>query len=348
VSSEAAKQSQFGFDMDSDYIQHIRYKLQKRLKRLNSADFQAFHWVLLQTWGFLQENEVTKSILDDIEFRFPQVEQDADKILSGQIQVGLSESENDAICYWVVKKCVLSKENGVEVGVGQALSHEGKYDDCIESFRRTYVETLFDYIDEQIDDKRMTLALLKKYKHRCEWFRRGQLFRVCKEDTRQGEANLAYNLYEYLHDQGLQFHIEPQSDSGRVDLISAQSGKDRLVADAKIFNPESGQNASYIIKGFRQVYDYTKDFNEPFGYLVVFKTCEQDLSIPTQNQESAIPFIAHNNKTIFIVVIDIFPYDESASKRGKLKAHEILPPQFIESLSEAVSLAESPKKEAGL
>jgi hypothetical protein len=180
----------------------------------------------------------------------------------------------------------------------------------------------------------MTLSLLRKYKHRCEWFRRAQLFDQGKADTKRGEKVLSYDLYEYLHDQGLQFHIEPQSESGRIDLISAQSSKDRLVADAKIFNPEGGQNPSYIIKGFRQVYDYTKDFNEPFGYLVIFKTCEQDLSIPTQNQESTIPFITHNNKTIFIIVIDIFPYDESASKRGKLKAHEILPAQFVESLAE--------------
>ena len=224
--------------MDSDYIQHIRYKLQKRLKRLNSSDFRAFHWVLIQTWGFLQDNEVTKGILDDLEHRFPQSSEDADKILQGQIQVGSSEGENDAICYWVVKKCAQSTQGDLEMQVGHSLSQEGKYDDCIESFRQTYVETLFDYIDEQIDDKRMTLALLKKFKHRCEWFRRGQLFRICKEDTKQGERNLAFILYEYLHDQGLQFHIEPQSDSGRVDLISAQSGKDRLVADTKIFNPE--------------------------------------------------------------------------------------------------------------
>jgi len=79
--------------------------------------------------------------------------------------------------------------------------------------------------------------------------------------------------------------------------------------------------------------------------LVVFKKCEQDLSIPTHNQESGIPFIVHNNKTIFIVVIDIYPYDESASKRGKLKAHEILPAQFVESLSQVVPPAEQPKQE---
>jgi hypothetical protein len=227
---------------------------------------------------------------------------------------------------------VLSGRPDVEIQVGHCLSHSGKHDDAIEAFRLAYIEPLFDYIDEQIDDKRMVLVLLKKFKHRCEWFRRAGMFTRFKEDTGQGEKLLARDLYEYLHDQGLQFHVEPESASGRIDLISAQTGKDRLVADAKLFNPERGQDRGYIIKGFRQVYDYTKDFNESFGYLVIFKTCEQDLAISTQHQESSVPFIIHNNKTIFLVVIDIFDYPESASKRGKLQAYEITPQQFVESL----------------
>src|SRR5262249_45531232 len=136
---------------------------------------------------------------------------------------------------------------------------------------------------------------------------------------------------------GIPFHIEPLSDSGRVDLISAQSGKDRLVADTKIFEPERGLDSRHIVKGFRQVYDYTKDYNEPFGYLVIFKTCESDLDISTANQESGFPFITHNNKTIFLVIIDICDYAESASKRGKLKAYELTVEQFIEAIPRQAS-----------
>lgn len=318
--------------MDSEYIQFVRYKLQKRLKRLNSADFQGFHLTLVQVWGFLQENEITKGILDDLERRSAKAESDADITLTGQPRVGTTESENDAICYWVVKKCATSGKPSIEIEVGMNLTADSKYDACIEGFRLTYVEPLFDYIDEQIDDKRTTLVLLKKFKHRCEWFHRVELFERFRDDTGRGESVLANRLYEYLHDQGIQFQIEPQSASGRIDLISAQSGKDRLVADAKLFNPERGQDRGYIIKGFRQVYDYARDFNESFGYLVIFKTCEQDLAIPTQYQESSIPFITHNNKTIFLVVIDIFEYPESASKRGKLAAYEITPHQFVAAL----------------
>jgi hypothetical protein len=146
----------------------------------------------------------------------------------------------------------------VEVHGNIPLQRLEDQDSYVATFRQKYVEPLFEHIDEQIDDKRMTLVLLNKYKHRCEWFRRAGLAREVQKDTRKGEESLAYDLYEYLHDQGIQFHIEPLSKSGRIDVISAQTGNDRLVADAKIFNPSAGQDRTYIVKGFRQIYDYTK------------------------------------------------------------------------------------------
>lgn len=321
--------------MDSEYLQSVRYKLQKRLKRLNGTGYQAFHLALMQVWGFLQGHEITKAILDDLERRAPNCEQEADKTLSGHPQVGSTESQNDAICYWVIKKCASASDRSTEIQIGRRLTRESQHNDCIEIFRTVYVEPLFDYIDEHIDDKRTVLLLLNKFKHRCEWFRREEMFGRFKDDTGQGEKVLARQLYEYLHDQGLQFHVEPESACGRIDLISAQSGKDRLVADAKLFNPERGQGGSYLIKGFRQVYDYTKNYDEPFGYLVVFKTCEQDLSVPTEHQESCVPFITHNNKTIFILVIDIYDYPQSASKRGKIQSCQITPAEFVASLDTA-------------
>ncbi len=330
--------------MDSEYIQFIRYKLQKRLKRLNTSDHQSFRFTMAQVWSFLQQNELTKGILDDLELRSQNLENFGDETLSGNPQVGTTESENDSICYWVCKKCATS-ENDHYSTIGFNLNQGGNLNDGIEAFRITYLEPLFDYIDEHLDDKRMILALLRKFKHRCEWFRRKDLFDAFTKETSRGEGNLASRLYEYLHDQGVQFQVEPQSASGRIDLISNQTGRDRLVADAKLFNPERGQDKGYIIKGFRQIYDYTRDFNEPFGYLVIFKLCEQDLSIPTQHQESSVPFITHNNKTIFLLVIDIFDYQkQSASKRGKLQAHEITPEQFVKSLDEPIPGAQPPER----
>jgi hypothetical protein len=314
--------------MDSHYIQQVRYKLQKRLKRLNTADYSNFHWVWLQTWGYLQENEITRGILQDLEQRFPKAGQFVGEAMQGRVKVGNTESDHVAFCHALLKQCASEPNFDYLIKLGRALGGKD-VNDGVEAFRVAYVELLFDYIDEQIDDKRLVLVLLKKYKHRCEWFRRAELLAKCRADSQKGEKILAMGLYEYLHDQGLQFHIEPQSASGRIDLISVQSGDDRLIADAKIFNPDGGQNAAYITKGFRQIYDYLRDFNEVFGYLVIFNTSGHDLSIATPHQESAVPFVTHNNRTIFFVVIDISDYEESASKRGKLKAYEITPEQLV-------------------
>jgi hypothetical protein len=35
------------------------------------------------------------------------------------------------------------------------------------------------------------------------------------------------------------------------------------------------------------------------------------------------PFITHNGKSIFFVIVDIFPHPKSASKRGALETIEI-------------------------
>lgn len=68
--------------MDTNVLQTLRYKLQKRLKRINTADFQIFHSVVVQTFGFLSENPVVRGILDDLERRVPSAEKDSEPVVS--------------------------------------------------------------------------------------------------------------------------------------------------------------------------------------------------------------------------------------------------------------------------
>lgn len=310
--------------MDSNYIQNIRYKLQKRVRRLNSTDYQIFHFTLKQFWGFLNENEVFTGIMDSIEAQYPQVNKEVDKIFSKkQGLVFDTEQENAAACYFVLKRCVASDDRMQEVRIGQIYSHESKYNDILEAFKDIFIEPFYDYVDENLDDQGAILALLRKYKHVCEWFKREDLFKTWENDTGRGEKKLALDLYRYLYEQGIEFYIEPSSKSGEVDLISSQIGENRLLADAKIFNPESSKGKSYLLSGFNQIYTYTSDYNEPFGYLVIFKTCEEDLSFTVEHSAINFPVVTHNGKSIFFVIVDIFPHSKSASKKGPLKTIEI-------------------------
>lgn len=326
--------------MNAEYIQNLRYKLQKRVRRLNSTEYQIFHFSLKQFWGFLKNYPIFVGILEDLERRYPSLEAEAEKIVKeSQGLVFGNELENTAASYFVVKKCVESDHQMVEVHVGKTYGHEPKYNDQLEYFKSLFLEPLYEYLDEQLDDQGATLALLRSYKHKCEWFQREHLFNLWKGDTQRGEKRLALHLYEYLHDQGLDFAIEPSSISGEVDLIAAQKSDDPLIADAKIFNPERGKGTEYIATGFNQIYLYTLDYNEPFGYLIIYKTSGEDLRFALANQAQSTPFVVHNNKTIFLVTIDIFPYETSASKRGPLRTMEITEEDLIRIIEE--------KKKAG-
>ena len=177
--------------MDTNVLQTLRYKLQKRLKRINTADFQIYHDVLVQSWGFLAGNPVTKGILDDLERRVPSAEIESEKMFSGTLLTGETELEHIALGYWLIKRCVSSGDAHREISLGHTFHSCTKHDEAVEYFTESFVEPLFDYIDEQIDDHRTTLSLLRKYKHRVEWFYRDELRQRFETDTQRGEIGLA-------------------------------------------------------------------------------------------------------------------------------------------------------------
>jgi len=204
------------------------------------------------------------------------------------------------------------------VGIAfEASGLEGR----VETFYTVALEPFYEYLDEQLDDQRLLLSLLVRYKHKCEWFRNDELLRMATADSGHAERNLAEHMYEYLYDQGLDFSIEPRSASGKPDLVSAQTGDHRLVADAKVFGESTAK--TYLATAFNQVYTYARDYNEPFGYIVLFNTSGRDVKLVLDTQEQSVPFHCHNGKTIFILTIDISPYTETASKRGPLTSLEI-------------------------
>ncbi|MFZ0820562.1 MAG: hypothetical protein WAM91_10870, partial [Candidatus Acidiferrales bacterium] len=160
------------------------------------------------------------------------------------------------------------------------------------------------------------IGTLCRYKHSCEWFRREKLYELWKSDTRRGERLLAFDLYEYLYERGVEFHIEPMSASGEADMVSVQAHTEPLIADAKIFNTDGNQGPSYLKKAIRQIYQYTCDYNQADGYLVIFNPSGKLLRLELSSSAGTIPRIIYNLKTIFLLTIDIFPYSESASRRG--------------------------------
>jgi len=318
--------------MDIEYLQTLRYKLQKRFRRLNSARWEVYHQTLKHFWQSLRNEPVCAAAVSGLLARVPSAPNTAKRITEGEGLLGQDELEAAAIGYLVIAHCVESDDGMCEANVAGAYSHESKYEANQKYFTELFVEPVYEYIDEQLDDRGAILGLLRKFKEKAEWFQRELLFNLWDTQQERGEKRLALHLFEYLHDQGLRFYIEPTSASGEADMVISQEGTDRLIADAKVFHPDKGKGKSYIAAGFGQLYRYCVDFNEPIGYLIIFNTSPYDLKLALRDEALGASFARHNNKTIFFILIDIFPHQFSASKRGRLRSHELSEKELVESV----------------
>ena len=333
--------------MQDKYIQSIRYKLQKRVRRLNSASHQLFSSNLRSFFAFFEASPILCGIRDELLAAIPRetLDKDIALLLSDrqEVPVGETEAHEAALGYRLLKHCT-------DTPAYEPWRAGWRYDaenvnDAMDKLRTVFLEPFYEYVDEHIDDQQAILYFLRKYKHRCEWFHRDRLRGLASDETGKAESSLAFDLYEYVHDQGINFSIEPKSASGRPDLITEQVGDDKVVADAKVFWPERSKDRSYMVKGFNQVYTYLRDYNEPFGYLVIYKMCEDDLKFMVPSTTSVFPSLSHNNKTVFFIVVDICEYEGTASKRGQLKVHEITGDDLIQAVEAEVTEGQGIKQE---
>ncbi len=227
---------------------------------------------------------------------------------------GSTEGESAAIGLIVLRKVAIPG-NG-RIPFSQYVLISGSVAKAVDRFREKYLNPFYEFIDEQIEDRNVVLAELIRFKHLAEWFRRDQLWDRLKDDPGSGEKRLAFTVYEFLFEQGIDFHIEPASASGEADMVSAQHSPTPLVADVKIFDPASSRGGPYIKRGFHQVYTYLQDFNQPIGFLVVFKASAKRLDVTlAKTPVDEVPYLTLGDKTIFLIQIDIFPHEDSASKR---------------------------------
>jgi len=304
-----------------NYIQNLRYKLQKRVRRLSAADHNNFLYLLKQFWVFFDKQVMLQAIVEELIAALPEHKSWVDSTFAGTPMVGSTEEESAAIGYGVLRR--LSQQESPTAYLNVVRMRSGNFEQMLDQFRALYLEPFYEYVDEHVDDRSLVLFNLLKYKQSCEWFRRSHLYGLWDANRQRGERILAYDLYSYLHGAGVEFQIEPWSASGEADMVASQTSEDRLLADAKVLHPESGRGAAYIRQAFNQIYLYTCDYNQPLGYLIVFNTSQHQLRFVVGTPAELFPRIIFNHKTIFFVVIDVFPHEEPASRRKPAEAIEI-------------------------
>ena len=79
--------------MNTGIVQQLRYKLQKRVRKVNSSGFQTFHFSLKRFWQFLHNNEVFVGVLEQASKLVAAGKDDAERIVKGEALHGENEDE---------------------------------------------------------------------------------------------------------------------------------------------------------------------------------------------------------------------------------------------------------------
>jgi hypothetical protein len=299
--------------------------------------------MLRQLWRFLDAEPAFVAIQAELNQSCPEADAIGELIIKDGLQAVAQRGLLDAplgdermwaaVCSGVLRRFV---DVGDQRTVTRFVPSQSstKFDDYFVSFSEFYLDPFYEYIDERLDDPQFVLGQLVRFKHLCEWFWRDSLYNAWQASAGHGEKILAMRLYEFLFTEGIHVHIEPSSASGEADMVSSQDGAERLIADAKIFNPDKSKGAKYITQGFRQVYQYTADYNAAIGYLVIFNTSNKQLRLVVSGSANPVPRVVLNHKTIFFLVVDLYPHETTASKRPQAEVVEITEAEILGAVKE--------------
>jgi len=310
----------------------LRYELQVRKDRLFRVDFMALVDELKLFFDFLEKHALLKGILQGLKTNMPNFDEWYKRMAQARrIFWPPTEEERVRLCLAFLEHCL---ESGNEREPTNISHNTGCYSRHLPDHAHFFLEQFFmpfyEYLDQHIEEYSSVLYVIEKFKLRSQWFDRKRLYELYQEDTSRGEATLDRILRQFLFDNGIEYPFStPASSSGRADIIASLHTADPVIIEVKVFDGES-RGRGHIRQGFRQAHDYMTDYNKNVGYLVIFNVCDKDLQFILHSTDKP-PRIHLDNKTIFLVVVDIFHDITPASERPRLEIYEIKEDELVTS-----------------
>ena len=315
--------------MQSMLIESLIKNLLRQQKRIQAIKYdKILHFCVVRLIKFINENVELSGIVEELKTHAGNVEQvrtAAQELVSGNNGADFDDEKQFILCSFLVLETCARGCVGVENQASTVVSLEpSRVSTNHQAFSSIYLEPVISYLIDKLQNRQNLLAALIKYKQKVEWFQRSIIRdQITRCSNRVEEKVLNPRVYEYLHDVGVEFYIEPysQESGGRPDFISAQSNEPKLILDGKyLATAETAKNK--IINAFSQVYQYTHDFNRPDGYIVLFKKFKDDIRFSFETSDFELPIIIRNGKRIYFLVINI-SNSTSPSQTGRLREIQI-------------------------
>ena len=296
----------------------LRVHLQQRRDRVHMTDPLHFETELQLFLQFLNENPYFRALLRTLDASGEtDFEHWRDARTSRLRTFPPSETARAKLCLGILKECAYDPHERASAEWAGQFTLRGDLEESIERLNEAVLDPLVYYLEDRIDDTGNVLYLLQRFKLKAEWFRQQELQEKYRKNTASGEKTLDRVLREALFDGGVDFPFsQPDSPSGRADVVSLDDSDDPLVLEAKVFDPGLGKGKSHLRQGFHQVLRYANDYQQDVGYLVAFNCSDNHLVWPSEDSSDGEfpPRVVHDGKTFFLITIDIGIDRKPASK----------------------------------
>jgi hypothetical protein len=197
-------------------LRDLRVKIRNRYSRISSCDSRDFFALTKQFFDFIKQQPLLSAVIAEVMANNPEVVEEAN---APNLEHAYGETADQAAVIGYVawaKYAAQSKPDFFHGQVGITRS----FSETLSKYRSRFLDPFFDYLDEKLEDGNVILATLIRYKTKVEWYRKEELQKLFADHPSRGEHVLAKHMFEYLFDQGITFNVEPQSASGRPDLLS--------------------------------------------------------------------------------------------------------------------------------
>ena len=314
-------------------LHNLRVQLQQRRNRVHKASVQQYETELRLFLAFLTQKSHLQTIVKMLECNETiDYGHWKDEVATQYARFPSSEAARAKLCYFILKECADDPEEQRAANWAFRFSTGSSLADALNDFNDTVLDAFWHYLDDRLDEGGDVLYLLERFKLKSEWFRQDELWHLYSNDTSSGEQNLDRVLREALFDGGIDFPFsQPDSPSGKADVVALGGTQDPLVLEAKVFDPDLSKDKGHLRQGFHQVLRYANDYQQAVGHLVVFNCSNNQLVLPSEDSDEGEfpPRIVHDGKTLFLVTIDISSDRDPASREDARKRVEITRAELV-------------------
>ena len=318
--------------MNDKYIQYIRLQLKENFQLLQSVSWGAFQSELRLFLDFLRSTSIIKSILDELtdeKISLGEWLAQANKQRTFILPANYDYKKRATLCLKILEKIENDSDPYAVTKTFALLSPSTRVVEHVTLFISNVLTPFYSYLDTRINAANIPLYLMRRFKHRAEWFHSDELLSLYQANTKHGEESLDRSLREFLFDQGIDYPFStPLSPSGRTDILGNLNGDDYFIIEVKVFDAESYEKG-YIRKGFVQAIRYIEDYKKEVGFLVVFNVSNKKIEFDFGGDRD---FVRANNKTIFFIVINLNNTIFVASEQRKLDSYIISEDYLKENL----------------